>query len=67
MPEQRTLPLKAALAKHPETKPRLARAFGALLGIGLAGIVVLGALVLWHLVRRGRLIREGLILQRRRD
>ena len=32
----------------------------SLLGVGIASIGVLGALMIWHLVRRGRLIRESL-------
>jgi len=32
----------------------------SLLGVGIATIGVIGALMIWHLVRRGRLIREGL-------
>lgn len=31
-----------------------------MLGVGVATIAVLGALIVWHLLRRGRLIREGL-------
>lgn len=36
------------------------RAVASLLGVGVVSIGVIGALVIWHLVRRGRLIREGL-------
>ncbi|WZO96308.1 hypothetical protein EP7_003299 [Isosphaeraceae bacterium EP7] len=43
-----------------EARRRLGEAATSLLGWGLAGIVALGALAIWHLVRRGRLIRDGL-------
>ena len=32
----------------------------SLLGASVVTIAALGALIIWHLVRRGRLIREGL-------
>jgi hypothetical protein len=60
MPEAPPSRLRVLLEKHPEARPRLGRAIAALLGVGLACIGILGALTLWHLVRRGRLIREGL-------
>jgi hypothetical protein len=38
----------------------VSRAVATLLGTFLVAIAALGALLIWHLVRRGRLIREGL-------
>jgi hypothetical protein len=43
-----------------EARRRLGEAATSLLGWGLAGIAALGALAIWHLVRRGRLIRDSL-------
>jgi hypothetical protein len=48
------------LLERPDARRRLARAVASLLGVGIATIGVIGALLIWHLVRRGRLIREGL-------
>jgi len=48
------------LLERPDARPKVVRAVGSLLGVGVATIGVIGALVIWHLVRRGRLIREGL-------
>lgn len=36
----------------------MAEAVAALLGTALVAIAVIGGLVIWHLIRRGRLIRE---------
>jgi hypothetical protein len=36
------------------------QAVATLLGTFLVALAALGALLIWHLVRRGRLIREGL-------
>lgn len=44
----------------PEDKTRVGRALAALLSVGLVSLSALGAFVVWHLVRRGRLIRESL-------
>jgi hypothetical protein len=60
MPDPPPDRLRVALEKHPEARPRLGRALATLLGVGVGCIGILGALILWHLVRRGRLIREGL-------
>jgi hypothetical protein len=38
----------------------LGRAVAVLLGTGLVALAALGALLIWHVVRRGRLIRERL-------
>lgn len=48
------------LLAHPDAAPRVRRAVARLLGVSVLSIGVLGALVIWHLVRRGRLIRERL-------
>jgi hypothetical protein len=48
------------LLKRPDARPRVSRAVASLLAASVAAIAVLGALIIWHLVRRGRLIREGL-------
>jgi hypothetical protein len=39
---------------------RVGKAAVALMGTGLVAIAVLGGLLIWHLVRRGRLLRERL-------
>jgi len=48
------------LLERPDARPRVSRAVASLLAASIAAIAVLGALIIWHLVRRGRLIREGL-------
>jgi hypothetical protein len=48
------------LLQRPEARPRVQRAVASLLAVGVFAIGVIGALVIWHLVRRGRLIRERL-------
>jgi hypothetical protein len=52
--------LRRILDERPEARSRLARAIAALLGTTLVAIVAIGALLLWHVQRRGRLIRERL-------
>ncbi len=44
----------------PEDRRRIGRALVPLLGWGLAATVVLGLLTLWHLIRRGRVLRANL-------
>ncbi len=44
----------------PRERARVGLAASWLLASGLAAIVALGSLTIWHLVRRGRLIRDGL-------
>jgi hypothetical protein len=55
---------KVPLLERPDLKPedrkRIGRAVSGLLAAGLVGIAALGALAIWHLIRRGRLIRERL-------
>ncbi len=51
------------LLDRPELKPeeriRIGRAAVVLLGWGLVASALLGLLALWHLVRRGRILRQG--------
>ncbi len=47
------------LLERPETR-RVARLAVSLLGVSLLASATWGLLALWHLVRRGRLIREQL-------
>ena len=52
------------LLERPELKPeqraRIGRVAVLLLGWGLVASTVLGLLALWHLVRRGRVLRANL-------
>lgn len=48
------------LLDNPEARPRVRKAVVSLLSVVVASIGVIGVLLIWHLVRRGRLIREGL-------
>jgi hypothetical protein len=50
----------ALTALRPEVRHRLGRALATWTALTLAAVVILGALVVWHLVRRGRLLRERL-------
>jgi hypothetical protein len=52
--------LRQILDEKPEARPRLGRAIAALLGTGLVTLAALGGLLIWHIMRRGRLIRERL-------
>ena len=52
--------LRRLLDERPEARPRIGRAIAVLLGTGLVALAALGALLIWHMVRRGRLIRERL-------
>lgn len=60
MPEPRKSKLSQILKEHPRERPRLVRAVASLIGVGLVSLTTLGLLVIWHLHRRGRLIRERL-------
>lgn len=53
-------PLKRILDERPEARARLGRAVAELLGTGLFALAVLGGLLVWHVRRRARLIRERL-------
>lgn len=44
----------------PPQRRRIGLAAAGLLSAGLAGVAAIGALGIWHLVRRGRLIRARL-------
>jgi hypothetical protein len=48
------------LLERPDAGPRVRQAVVRLLGVGVFTIGVVGALTIWHLVRRGRLIRARL-------
>jgi hypothetical protein len=52
--------LRRLLEERPEARSRIGRAVAVLLGTSLVALAALGALVIWHLLRRGRLIRERL-------
>jgi hypothetical protein len=52
--------LRRILDERPEARPRIGRAVATLLGTGLVTFAAFGALLIWHMVRRGRLIRERL-------
>jgi hypothetical protein len=52
--------LRRLLDERPEARPRIGRAIAVLLGTALVSIAAFGALLIWHMVRRGRLIRERL-------
>ena len=56
--------LRRILDQRPEARSRLGRAIAILLGTGLVSLAAIGALSIWHLVRRGRLIRERLNVPR---
>ena len=52
--------LRQILDEKPEARPRLGKAIAALLGTGLVTLAAVGGLLIWHIMRRGRLIRERL-------
>jgi hypothetical protein len=58
-PEPKRTKLRQLL-DQPGARPRVSRAVVSLLTASLVSIAVLGVLLIWHLVRRGRLIRHGL-------
>jgi hypothetical protein len=59
-PAPKPTPLLERPDLAPEDRTRIGRVVVALLGAGLVAIAALGVLAIWHLVRRGRLIRERL-------
>jgi len=59
MPEPRRSRLRQLLERPGARRP-LGRAVASLLGATVVSIGVIGALVVWHLIRRGRMIRERL-------
>jgi hypothetical protein len=52
--------LRQILDERPEARPRLGKAVAALLGTTLVAFTALSVLLIWHLMRRARLIRERL-------
>jgi hypothetical protein len=58
--EPRRSRLRQLLDERPEARPRVARAIGVLLGTGLIAFAAFGVFLIWHFVRRGRMIRERL-------
>jgi len=52
--------LSRMLEERPESRSRLGRAVAALLGTFLISVAVFAGLLIWHIMRRGRLIRERL-------
>jgi hypothetical protein len=52
--------LRRLLQERPEARSRLGRAVAILLATVLVAFTAMGALLIWHLIRRGRLIRERL-------
>jgi hypothetical protein len=52
--------LRKILDEMPKARPRLGKAIAALLGTGLVTLAALCGLLIWHILRRGRLIRERL-------
>jgi hypothetical protein len=58
-PEPRRSELRRLLAR-PDARPRVKQAVASLLATALLAIAVLGGLLIWHFVRRARLIRERL-------
>ncbi len=63
MPDSRRqaqVPLLERRDLPPRDRDRIGRAVSEFLGVGLAATAAIGLLALWHLVRRGRLIRRRL-------
>ncbi len=58
--EPRRSRLRQILDEQPQARSRIGRAVAALLGTSLIALAAIGALLIWHLIRRGRLIRERL-------
>jgi hypothetical protein len=59
-PAPRRTPLLERPDLAPRDRVRIGGAVAAFLAAGLVAVAALGALAIWHLVRRGRLIRERL-------
>ena len=58
--EPRSNWLRRIIGRGPEARKRLGEAVGSLLGTTLIALAAIVALVVWHLARRGRIIRERL-------
>jgi hypothetical protein len=52
--------LRRIIGRGPAARRQLGEAVAALLGAALVALAAIGGLVIWHLVRRGRIIRERL-------
>ncbi len=52
--------LRQILDERPEARSRLGRAVAEMLGTALIAFAAVGGLLIWHIMRRGRLIRERL-------
>ncbi len=58
-PEPRPTQLRRLL-QRPGARSRVTRAVVSLLGAGVVAIGAIGVLLIWHIARRARLIRERL-------
>ena len=52
--------LRRIIGQGPTARRQLGEAVAALLGTALVALAAIGGLVIWHLIRRGRIIRERL-------
>jgi hypothetical protein len=61
MPEPKSEPRTRLrqLLERPEARPRVRGAVVSLLAVTIVSIGTFGLFLIWHLVRRGRLIRES--------
>jgi hypothetical protein len=53
------------LAERPEARPRLKDAVSSLIGAALVAFAAIGVLLIWHLRRRARILRDRLAPPRR--
>jgi hypothetical protein len=58
--EPRRSRLRQILDEQPQARSRLGNAVAILLGTSLVALAAISALLIWHLIRRGRLIRDRL-------
>lgn len=58
--EPRSSWLRRIIGRGPAARKQLGEAVAALLGTALVALAAIGGLVIWHLVRRGRIIRDRL-------
>jgi hypothetical protein len=56
----RRRPLREILRADPAARRRIGEAYAELLAASLVGLAGLSALLIWHLARRGRRLREQL-------
>jgi hypothetical protein len=59
-PDQDDRPFREGPDDVPTARNRLTRAYAELLAVVLASVAGVAMLLLWHLARRGRLIRDRL-------